>query len=312
MKNRKKTIKFIFLSLSVFLAIFIINNFNSVEEKKEKYVKRKPSSVNISKNKILEVKKVVETKILRKKNKRSFYQATNKSKTLKAYKSMAHFPSYSTPIHPKQKIDFIEKQLKPDVKHALGAENPHIQFKAWSEKNFYNESDKIKMNAILSHKGKSQKSKVTALFDSGIKKDFSMDQKGHYVLIVDPSLLKTGQNSVRILTKYQNESFEILSRFHYCASDIELLGEGESSLSSQGDLLFHHEVNVLSEGNFLFEGILYQNGKMVAKAHIVKSLSEGLNLVDLKYYGFLFYDRMLSGSFELRNLQVSSIDENLN
>ena len=139
-----------------------------------------------------------------------------------------------------------------------------------------------------------------------------MDQKGHYVLIVDPSLLKTGQNSVRILTKYQNESFEILSRFHYCASDIELLGEGESSLSSQGDLLFHHEVNVLSEGNFLFEGILYQNGKMVAKAHIVKSLSEGLNLVDLKYYGFLFYDRMLSGSFELRNLQVSSIDENLN
>lgn len=313
MKDKKKVIKEITLGVSISVISFLAINYKNTKEQPFKLKnERKPSSVLTLKKSPKKSKKKEVSRIKHiKTDKKSIYQIKNEVKTLEAYKNMVKYPSYSTPINKKQKIDFIEKQLKPDIKMALGEKNPLIQFKAWSEKNFYNENDRIKINAVLTMKGESQNSKITAEFDSGIRKELSLTDNGHYELVIDPKDVNSGKNSVKIFANFKDEIFVMLSRFNYSKSNIELLENKNAELDSHGNLVFKNQAKVKTKGNYLIEGILYHNGKMIAKAHSIKSFTEGKNTIDLKYYGYLFYENQLSGSFELKNLQVSLMDENL-
>lgn len=318
MKDKNKVLKEITLALSLSAITFLAINYkNSPVVRREKKIKRTPSSVVSSNGQLANHNQKKVKKLLDKRNKKNghslnkAFTVSNEKKTLETYKKMVHYPSYSTPIPKTQKVDFIQKQLKPDIKQVIGDKNPTIQFQAWSEKNFYNESDKIILFANLTQKGKSKDSRVIAKIENKTSMIFEKDNKGRYFLELDKKLLIEGKNTIQISTDFKGESFSILSRFSFSKSKLELLDQKSIHLDSEGNLKFQNSVKVEKEGNYLVEGIVYHKGEMVAKAHSIQNFKVGEDLLELKFYGYLFYEKKISGRFEIKNIQVSLIDENL-
>ena len=309
-----------FIKMSVFLIICVMvstyffqaeknidpNRAAVVEDKtiNATSVLRKPSSTAVPTN-----QDIVTTEI-----KKDIFMITNREKTREIYQEMINYPDYSTPVDHKKSIDYIENKFAPDIKQILGNNDPSVTMVAWSEKNYYSLKDEvIRFYAIFSRKGKNiNAQKIKASLNSGVEIQFQSQSLGYYMGELDISQIKTGQYLLQIDANAGGETLTAVSGFKVEGQYYEFDKMKRSFLDSNGNLVFEHQVHILKAGTYLLEGLLYDSrGKIIASAHNAVELAQGLQTINLNFYGYIFYKKKMSGPFNLKNIQLAYVDENL-
>ena len=239
---------------------------------------------------------------------------TNREKTIEIYREMMNYPDYSSPIDYRKSIDHIESKFSPDVKQTLGENDPSVVMVSWSEKNYYSIKDKvIRFYALFSKNGKSiNAQKIRANLNNGLEVPFRPQTPGEYVGELSISQIKTGQYMMQIDADVLGETLTSISGFKVEDQYFEYKKMEKSFLDSNGNLVFKHKVNILKAGTYLLEGMLYDNqGKIIAGAHNAVDLTEGVHFLNLNFYGYIFYKKKISGPFNLKNIQLAYVDDNL-
>ncbi|OFZ25018.1 MAG: hypothetical protein A2381_13160 [Bdellovibrionales bacterium RIFOXYB1_FULL_37_110] len=239
---------------------------------------------------------------------------TNRQKTKAIYSEMLNYPDYSMPVDHKKSIDYIESKFAPDMKQVLGEKDPRVVMISWSEKNYYSTKDEaIFLYAFFHKNGKRINAQmIKARLDSGLEIQFQPRSQGEYVGKLDISYIKTGQYLVQIDAKAAGENLTAVCGFKVADQYYEYEKMKKVFLDSNGNLVFEHQVNILKAGTYLLEGLLYDSrGKIVASAHNAVELVQGIQTINLNFYGYIFYKKKISGSFNLKNIQLAYVDENL-
>jgi len=239
---------------------------------------------------------------------------TNREKTKEIYHEMMNYPDYSAPIDDKKSIDHIESKFSPDVKQTLGENDPSVVMVSWSEKNYYSIKDKvIRFYALFSKSGKSINAQnIKANLNNGLEVPFRPQALGEYVGELGISQIKTGQYMMQIDANVLGETLTSISGFKVEDQYFEYKKMEKSFLDSTGNLIFKHQVNILKAGTYLLEGMLYDSqGKIIAGAHNAVDLTQGVHSINLNFYGYIFYKKKMSGPFNLKNIQLAYVDENL-
>ena len=229
------------------------------------------------------------------------------------YKKMSQYPTTSRPLNPQWDIDPIENKYGPQTHDDHGLDSFERTLSTSMDKSYYSTHDKdIVLNISTFFSNAPVPSEIKIIRNKKwVLTPYQLDE-GQYKLHLSPSEIGVGTHHLSVHAFIRDE--EVVSQVSFRVDEhyVDDKGQSKAELDQEGNLVFSHSFDFLKVGNYLIEGTLYDSeGQLVAKANSTIQNADGLQSIELNFYGFIFYEQKLSGPFELRYVEVTKLDDNL-
>jgi len=264
---------------------------------------REPSSISHREAEI----KVKKSKRLNKQKKEEASNQKRIANSKKKYLYFSKYPHTSTPVDSEKAEDHLKQRYinEPEV---LSLED--VEIKLWSEKLYYNKSiEKVNVFFQLDQEY-DERLIIPSLEFEGKKIPLKKMAKKRnlFQVEINEKLLSEGNYRVTlIIDKKEAISTSFAIREHY----FSYKGFKKDEITSTGDLLFTTLFDIYMPGDYLIEGTLYYNNKIIAQGENIVSLNTGLKNIGLSFYGKILYQKEIDGNLVLKNVSLSYINSDL-
>ena len=241
------------------------------------------------------------------------FKERNLQATIEVYKKMQRYPSTTQPIARGSKVDPIANRVSPHTTRKLGESEEYFEIETFIEKNLITSEDKtLRLELKTFKKGQRQSAKkVTMLIDDRpvLLAPASEGLYQHEILVAD---WKAGEHKLALVAEFAGEAITSEVLIQKDSLIARHKHRHTPQISSEGDLVFTNDFEFLVAGDVVVEAVLYSTeGELLGKAHQVITVAPGVHPVELSFYGLLFHEAKLSGSVELRHIQLTLVDEDL-
>ncbi len=238
---------------------------------------------------------------------------SNRKRTKEVYQRMLTLPSSTQPLDPRSTVDPLEQKFKAQEKSVLGSHHQGNELVARIPKSYFSKEDiYVPFHIKTLTESAPVNTTLQILINNQETKELNPIQTGIYQYHLPLATMKEGSHMITIIAKFKNE--EVINQLHF-RLDSNLVRQIKSNFAdvdAQGNLVFSNDYEFFEAGPYLLEGTLYtENDVLIGKAQTIFTVTPGIRTVNLEFYGYLIHQRKESGHFNLKNIQINQVDENL-
>lgn len=298
--------------VSVMASLMIASgHFNKDESRSINILNRRPSS--IEKTEIVESTLRAPIPKIKKTHKSPDKLARNIEATKNAYKKVLDYPSNTQPLDPRLTVDPIAQKLKTQKNSVLGIHSHKNELVAFMPKSYFTQNEKsAPINIKTTSENSFVNTELTLVIDNKESIKLHPSKIGNYQYELPLNTLSEGSHMVTVVAKFNDE--EVINQLHFRldSSLVEFVKSNSTEIDSQGNLVFSNDYHFFENGTYLVEGTLYtEKNELIGKAQTFVKANQGIQSVELSFYGYLLYQLQESGRFNLKNIQINQVDENL-
>jgi hypothetical protein len=241
------------------------------------------------------------------------FEEQNRQASIAVFKKMQRYPSTTQPIAKGSKVDPIAQRVSPKTTRQLGESEVYFEVETTLEKNVITSLDKtLQFELKTFKKGQVTSAQKVTLINNERMVPLTPTSEGVYQHELLVSDWKEGEHRLELVAQFAGEEI----RSEILIQKDTLIAHHKHShrpkISSEGDLLITNDFEFLVAGDVVVEAVLYSStGELIGKAHQVLTVTPGLKPVELSFYGLLLHEAKISGSVEVRHIQLTLVDEEL-
>ena len=309
--NRKRIASLVLLSVMSFLLINI-NLFTSEKRSVLHEVSRKPASTSQIQETIPEPPKPSEFNPKITAGPR-IKLARAVEKSIAVYRKVMDYPSSTQPLDSFFTKDPLEQKTLIQQKSVLGLDSQTNELAAQIPKSYYTlEEEIIPLSIQTTTENSLVNTPLTLIIDNNKQLNISPLQTGIYQADLPLAEMSEGSHTLTIIAKFKNE--EVINNLYFQVNKslVEFVKTDNADIDPEGNLFFSNYFKFIEAGTYLIEGTLYtDDNQLIGKAHTISKVQPGVQTVYLSFYGYLLFQKRVSGNFILRNIQINQVDERL-